>query len=139
MKKHCCKELAAKLGKGDSYPKPAYVSSEDWRRNGHLGWWYPGADGPGYYFIHQLDETVDLSTPNGVITVPALEYRRMEACPYCDDRKSRPVGRPPAREPKVAIHVTIMPDQLEYWEWMGNGNISEGARRITEEHRRRKK
>lgn len=136
MTKHCCEELAAKLGKGDSYPKPAYISPEDWQHSGHLGWWYPGANGPGYYFIHELDEMVDLPTPRGVITVPVLEYRRMEECPYCGDKKSRPVGRPTARRKKMSIHVSLYPDQIEYWEEIGEGNISEGARRITEAHRR---
>ena len=133
--KHCCEELAAKLGKGNSYPKPAYISPEDWRRNGRLGWWYPGADGPGYYFIHQLDEMVDLTTPGGVITVPAIEYRRMDECPYCGDRKSRPVGRPPSVKVTQSIHLSLYPDQIEYLKEVGKGNISKGARQIIEAHK----
>lgn len=87
MGEHCCEELAAKLGKGDVYPKPVYISPEDWEHSGHLEGWYPGADGPGYYEIYLLSETEDLLTPIGMITVPALEYRRMEVCPYCGDVK----------------------------------------------------
>lgn len=134
--KHCCEELANKLGKGNSYPIPAYISPADWEHSGHLDWWYSGADGPGYYFIHTLDETIDLSTPDGMITVNAIEYRRMEECPYCSDKKSRSVGRPPTRRKLKPIHVSLYPSQIEYLGEIGKGNISRGARRIIEEHRK---
>lgn len=88
-REHCCEELAGNLGKGNDYPKPAYISPQDWENKGHLDWWYPGADGPGYYEIYLLSETQDLSTPIGMITVPKIEYRRMVICPYCGDEKDR--------------------------------------------------
>ena len=132
---HCCEEMAAKVGKGDTYPKPAYISPENWGRNGHLSWWYPGANGPGYYFIHQLDEMVDLPTPSGMVTVNAIEYRRMEECPYCGDKKVRPVGRPSLDRVTRSIHLSLYPEQIEYVKGVGEGNISEGARRIIEAHK----
>lgn len=88
-REHCCEELAGRLGKGNEYPKPAYISPEDWEKKGRLEWWYPGADGPGYYEIYLLNnETVDLPTPIGMVTAPAIEYRRMMECPYCGDLKT---------------------------------------------------
>jgi hypothetical protein len=130
---HCCEELANKLGKGNSYPKPAYISPEDWRRNGRLGWWYPGADGPGYYFIHELDEVVEIPTPEGPVIAPALEFRRMEECPYCGHKKRRPVGRPPAKRKMESIHLSLYPDQIDYLRKIGRGSRSRGARLIIEE------
>ena len=136
MTKHCCEELASKLGKGDSYPKLAYISSENWHKSGHLGWWYPGADGPGYYLIHQLDEMVDVPTPSGVITVPVLEYRRMEECPYCGDKKNRPVGRPPVKRKMESIHLSLYSEQIAYLKAVGQGSRSRGARLVIEAHRK---
>lgn len=86
-KEHCCEELAGKLGKGSVYPKPAYISQEDWEHSGHLEWWYPGADGPGYYMIHEMEEMEWISTPTGVFGARKIEYRHMMECPYCGDVK----------------------------------------------------
>lgn len=126
--KHCCDELASRLGKGDSYPKPAYISVEDWSRNGEHPWWYPGADGPGYYYIHKLDQMINVPTPMGMVAVHALEYRRMGICPHCGDKKSRPVGRPPSRKRMESIHLSLYPEQIKYLEEIGEGSISKGAR-----------
>ena len=81
--KHCCKELAQNLGRHEIRPTPAYISSEEWDGRRRRAGWYPGATGPGYYLIHDLDETEQVTTPGGVFTQPKIEYRRLETCPYC--------------------------------------------------------
>lgn len=81
--KHCCVALAETLGRGRFYPKPAYISVEDWRGRGRLDWWYPGATGPGYYWIDELDEMEDVTTPVGVFRCHKITFRPMEECPYC--------------------------------------------------------
>lgn len=84
-RQHCCTELAWSLGSGGVYPTPAYISPANWARHGHLDWWYPGADGPGYYMLQELldEEWEPISTPAGVEWSPKIEYRRLNFCPYC--------------------------------------------------------
>lgn len=77
---HCCTELADNLGNHDIQPTPAYISQEDWDSGRRIAGWYPGAIGPGYYFIHEIGKTMAAC---GDIMVSDIEYRPMLACPYC--------------------------------------------------------
>jgi hypothetical protein len=84
-REHCCPELAWDLGTGGPFPTLAYISPTNWARSGHLAWWYPGADGPGYYIIYELldEEWEQIATPAGVELAPKIQYRRLQSCPYC--------------------------------------------------------
>lgn len=80
---HCCIELAQRLGRGNTYPKPAYISPEAWGQHGRHDWWFPGATGPGYYWIVELDEMEQVATPVGTMMQSKLQYQPMENCPFC--------------------------------------------------------
>jgi len=95
---HCCQQLADALGNHDVRPTPAYISPERWAGPWQRVGWYPGATGPGYYLIHDLDdadcsnptETIHAPTPPGSWDQPKIEYRPMTKCPYCGAYFRRP-------------------------------------------------
>ncbi len=72
---HCCTKLSDNLGNHDIQPTPAYISQEDWGSGRRSAGWYPGATGPGYYFIHGLASVTAAFSD--------IEYRKMLTCPYC--------------------------------------------------------
>ena len=102
----CCNELKANLGNLEREPVLVYISQMDWHSGRRQVGWYPGANGPGFYEMHNLPKSS--LAPTGWIN--EVEYKPLTQCPFCGTKLELEVYE---RRASLTFKVFIASEQIE--------------------------